>query len=95
MEIHFTSTVFKEGRMFVAHTPELDVSMCGATQQKALKNLKEAVRLFFEEAGKTGALERILEEAGYLRRSRGKIEGPRFISTQRLSIPLPLEHAKA
>src|SRR5689334_14161395 len=34
----------KEGRSFVAHTPELDVSSCGGTKEKAAKNLKEAVR---------------------------------------------------
>jgi len=45
MGIHLTSTIFKEGRMFVAHTPELDVPSCGTTREKALKNLKEAVRL--------------------------------------------------
>jgi predicted RNase H-like HicB family nuclease len=94
MEIQFTSHIFKEGRKFVAHTPELDVSSCGGTKQKALKNLKEAVRLFLEEAEKMGTLEQILEEAGYLK-GKSKLEGPKFISIQRISLPLPLEHAKA
>ena len=31
--------------MYVAHNPELDVSSCGATKEKALKNLKEAVQI--------------------------------------------------
>jgi predicted RNase H-like HicB family nuclease len=51
----------------VAHTRELDVSSCGGTRHKALQNLKEAVRLFLEEAEKMGTLEQILEEAGYLK----------------------------
>ena len=63
MEIQFTTQIFKEGRTFVAHTPELDVSSCGGTKEKAMRNLKEAVRLFLEEAEKMGTLERILEEA--------------------------------
>ena|ERR1039457_2928109 len=63
MEIQFTTQIFKEGRTFVAHTPELDVSSCGGTKEKALKNLEEAVRLFLEEAEKLGTLEQILEEA--------------------------------
>lgn len=67
MEIQFTTQIFKEGRAFVAHTPELDVSSCGGTKQKALKNLKEAVRLFLEEADKLGTLQQILEEAGFLK----------------------------
>jgi predicted RNase H-like HicB family nuclease len=64
MEIQFTNQILKEGRTFAAHTPELDVSSCGGTKKKALKNLKEAVRLFLEEAEKLGTLEQILEEAG-------------------------------
>jgi predicted RNase H-like HicB family nuclease len=94
MEIQFTTQIFKEGRTYVAHTPELDVSSCGGTQERALKNLKEAVRLFLEEADKMGTLNQILEEAGYLRRN-SKLQGPKFIGVQRVSLPLPLEHAKA
>ena len=57
MQIYFTTQIFKEGRLYVAHTPELDVSSCGSTKQKAQKNLLEAVRLFLEEAGKMGTLQ--------------------------------------
>jgi predicted RNase H-like HicB family nuclease len=64
MEIEFTAQIFREGRTYVAHTPELDVSSCGGTKEKALKNLKEAVRLFLEEAEKMGTLDQILQEAG-------------------------------
>jgi predicted RNase H-like HicB family nuclease len=94
MEIQFTTRVFKEGRAFVAHALELDVSSCGSTKEKAVKNLKQAVRLFLEEAEKMGTLDQILEEAGY---SKGKqrIASPQFISVQHLSLPFPLEHAKA
>jgi len=94
MEIQFTTHILKEGRTFVAHTPELDVSSCGGSKEKALKNLKEAVRLFLEEAEKLGTLEQILEEAGYLKRHR-RLEGPKFIGTQKVSLPLPTAHAKA
>src|ERR1700674_1051494 len=50
MEIQFTTRIFKEGRNYVAYALELEVSSCGGTKEKALKNLKEAVRLFLEEA---------------------------------------------
>jgi predicted RNase H-like HicB family nuclease len=63
MEIQFTTRIFKEGRTFVAHTRELDLSSCGGSRQKALQNLKEAVRLFLEEAEKMGTLQQILEGA--------------------------------
>jgi len=92
MEIQFTTRVFKEGRTFVAHALELDVSSCGGTEDKALKNLKEAVRLFIEEAENLGTLDQILEEAGY-GKSRQRLARP-FISVRRITLPLPLTHAK-
>jgi hypothetical protein len=93
MEIQFTTRIFKEGRTFVAQALELDVSSCGGTKEKALRNLKQAVRLFLEESEKMGTLEQILEEAGYGKRKR-KIVQPNFISVQRVTLPLPLTHAK-
>jgi predicted RNase H-like HicB family nuclease len=89
MDIEFTTQIFKEGRTFVAHTWELDLSSCGGTKEKALRNLKEAVRLFLEEAEKMGTLGQILDVAGNSRRKRG-LAGPKLISTQRVSMPLPL-----
>jgi len=93
MEIEFTSQVFKEGRLYVAHAPELDVSSCGGNPQKARKNLLEAVRLFLEEAEKMGTLERILQEAGFTRRKQ-KLQGPKLISLKRVSLPVLQMHAK-
>ena len=94
MEIQFTTRIFKEGRSYVAHALELDISSCGGSKDKALKNLKEAVRLFLEEADKMGTLEQILEEAGY-GKSKQKLAKRNFISVQRVTLPLPLTHAKA
>jgi predicted RNase H-like HicB family nuclease len=92
MDIQFTARVFKEGRTYVAHALDLDVSSCGGSEAKAVKNLKEAVRLFLEEAGNMGTLEQILAEAGYSR-SKQKL-APKLVSLQRMSLPLPLTHAK-
>jgi predicted RNase H-like HicB family nuclease len=65
MENQFTTRIFKEGRTFVAHALELDVSTRAGSEEKAIRNLKQAVRLFLEEAQRMGTLEQILEEAGY------------------------------
>ena len=92
MEIQFTTQVFQEGRTFIAYTRELDLSSCGGTEAKALSNLKEAVRIFLDEAERMGTLSQILEEAGYLKR-KGFYIGPKFVSTQSVSLPLPLQHA--
>lgn len=65
IEIQFTTRIFKEGRMFVAHALELDISSCGMTKEKAIRNLKEAMRLFLGEAESMRTLRQILEEAGH------------------------------
>ncbi len=94
MEIEFTTRIFKEGRTFVGRALELDVSSCGGSKERAPRNLKTAVRLFLEQAEKMGTLDRILEEAGYSKTKR-KIASPKFVSVQRITLPLSLTHAKA
>jgi predicted RNase H-like HicB family nuclease len=89
----FTSRVFREGRTFVAQTLELDVASCGGTKERARRNLKEAVRLFLEEAERMGTLEPILEEGGYAK-TKSRIASPKSISVRRVTLPLPLTQTK-
>ncbi|MSQ69937.1 MAG: type II toxin-antitoxin system HicB family antitoxin [Betaproteobacteria bacterium] len=44
----YTAIVEKEGDVYVALCPELDVASQGASIEKATANLKEAVELFLE-----------------------------------------------
>ena len=80
MDLHFTTHVFKEGRTFIAHTPQLDVSSCGGTRDRAVKNLREAVRLFLEEAARMGTLDQILDAAGFIR----GFDAPKFLPSARV-----------
>jgi predicted RNase H-like HicB family nuclease len=86
MNIQFTIRTFKEGRSFVAHAIDLDVSSCGGTREKALKNLHEAVTLLLEEAETMGTLTQILEECGYSRSGK-QIRSREFFSVQRVPLP--------
>ena len=88
MNIRFTAQVFKEGRMYVAHNPELDVSSCATTKNKALSNLKEAVHLFLEETENMGTLATILREAGFVKKSAKRFESSRFVTTRQVSLSL-------
>src|SRR5438128_1671840 len=63
--ISFTVHLFKEADMFVAYVPELDLSSCGETPEKARINIQDAVRGFLETANDEGTLTEILEEAGF------------------------------
>ena len=44
----FTAVITREGKVFVALCPELDVASQGTTVEDAAANLKEAVELFLE-----------------------------------------------
>jgi predicted RNase H-like HicB family nuclease len=66
-DVSFTVHTFKEGKTFVAYVPELDLSSCGATDEEARKNIRDAIRGFLETSAEMGTLTEILEEAGYER----------------------------
>lgn len=44
------SIVWKEGKYYVAQCLNIDVSSFGKTKKEALKNLDEALELYFEDA---------------------------------------------
>jgi predicted RNase H-like HicB family nuclease len=48
-KIEFASVVWREARYYVAQCLNVDVSSFGRTKPAALKNLKEAVQLYYED----------------------------------------------
>lgn len=89
MEINFTTQIWKEGKMYVSYCPELDVSSCGRTVEKARKNLLEAVEGFLEEAKKIGSLGEILRESGFVKEGQKKWKAPEWISLEREKLLIP------
>ena len=61
-----TVEIWKEGGMFTAYCPELDVVSCGHTQEEAKKNLGEVIEIQLEETDRLGTLKDFLAEAGYV-----------------------------
>ncbi len=84
--IEFDAIIFQEGKSFVAHCPELDVSSCGHSVDEARGGLKTAVRLFVGEAEKLGTLDDILKEAGCQLMDDGAWKAPRIVSTEVMSL---------
>lgn len=76
MRIFLTTKIWKEGRHFVAYTPELDVASQGKSSVHAEERLREAVALFLEETKRMGTLDRVLERAGFFK------EGHRWVAPQ-------------
>ena len=60
-----TVEIWKEGGMFTAYCPELDVASCGHTSEEAKKNLRDVIEIQLEETAKLGTLNDFLAEAGY------------------------------
>ena len=60
-----TEEIWKEGNMYTAYCPELDVVSCGRNVEEARKNLLEVIEIQLEETARLGTLKAFLEEAGY------------------------------
>jgi len=56
---NFTAIIEKEGNMYVALCPELDIASQGNSVEEARQNLKEAIELFLEEASPSEIKERV------------------------------------
>jgi len=65
MNISIRIEIFKEGDLYVALSPELNVSSFGETIEDAKNSLKEAVEAFIEGCQEMGTLEDVLEESGF------------------------------
>ncbi len=79
--------LFKENDQFVSLCPKLNVSSFGDTEEEAIKSLKEALSLFFEECDRIGTLRDVLEEVGFqMRDQRWVYREP--LTTEKLDIAL-------
>lgn len=65
MKISLRIEIFKEGDVYVALSPELNVSSFGETIEDAKKSVKEAIEAFIDECERMGTLEEVLEESGF------------------------------
>ncbi len=60
-----TEEIWKEGNMYTAYCPELDVVSCGTDIEEARSNLLEVIEIQLEESARLGTLKAFLEDAGY------------------------------
>lgn len=79
MSIGFPLTVkmMLDGRSsdapYIAYCPELDVSSCGPTEEKARLMLKQAIGITLNEAAKKGTLEEYMENVGFIRDRKNNV----------------------
>lgn len=58
-------TFFREGDMFIAHSPALDLSTAASDLEGAKRRFGEAALLFFEEIEKMGTTNQVLADLGW------------------------------
>lgn len=78
----------KEGNIFIAYTPALDLSTSGKTFEEARVHFEEAVNLFFEEIVEKGTLEEVLLDLGWKRKDDNFVP-PLAVSHQIESFCIP------
>jgi predicted RNase H-like HicB family nuclease len=67
MNLSIRVEIFKEDDLYVALSPELNVSSFGETIDEAKESIREAIEGFLEECREMGSLNEVLEESGFLR----------------------------
>ncbi|OGM93021.1 hypothetical protein A2935_03885 [Candidatus Wolfebacteria bacterium RIFCSPLOWO2_01_FULL_47_17b] len=70
MKLFLTTKIWREGKHYIAYTPELDVASQGGNPDRALERLREAVEIFLEETKRRGTLNEVLGQAGFLKKNR-------------------------
>jgi len=65
VKVQLPLLLWKEDDQYVAYTPALELSSCGASQEEAVAQFGEAVELFFETAEERKVLRELLESLGW------------------------------
>ncbi|MDE0483375.1 MAG: hypothetical protein OXI67_12415 [Candidatus Poribacteria bacterium] len=82
--------IWKEGNMYTAYCPELDVASCGRDIEEARNNLIQVIEIQLEETARLGTIKTFLEEAGYdLNTSQSTLQlDKQVISFNQLTVPI-------
>lgn len=80
---HLFGVIEREGDLFIAHCPPLDVATQGETRDEAKKNLLEACELFILSCLERGTLDAALRELGWVptKQGRGRLPAKAFPMT--------------
>ena len=69
--VMYHAEFFREGDLYVALAPELNVSSFGETLDEARRSIQEAVEAFVEECERMGTLNEVMEEAAFVKMDGG------------------------
>jgi hypothetical protein len=82
----------REGKLYVAYSPILDLSSCGKTMQEAQKRFANAVNLFLDELEAMGTLDEVLTELGWHKQEHPRKEWipPHILKHTQLEVRTPI-----
>lgn len=83
-------TIFKEGKYFIAHTPLLNLSVQGQTEEETRKRFAEAVVLFFEELEDMGTTDEVLLDLGWKKFKKEWRPPAVSLVAQPVEVPVPV-----
>lgn len=89
--VKITMEFWREGKFYIAHSPELDMIAQGNSLEEAKRNLIDVIEIQFEEMKKMGTLDEYLAEAGYISRNNLMESEKEIVSLDKTFITL--EHA--
>ena len=88
LKLNIQIDIIREGKMYVAYSPALDLASCGKTIEQAEKSFAEAADLFFESIIARGVYKETLLSLGWRVASK-QIWPPTIISRELSPIRIP------
>ena len=86
-QIKTTIEFWKEGTLYIAHAPELDMLAQGKTMEEARRNLLEVIEIQVEEMQQLGSLEEFLKETGFSFQQDGLISERDRVGYDKVFLP--------
>lgn len=88
VQLKLSVQITKQGKRFIAWTPDLDLSTSGRTLVEAKKRFAEAVHIFVEELIEAGTVDDVLSSLGWTKSQRAWMP-PKVIKEQTLNVTVP------
>ena len=89
-EFHLPYVLKKRQKWYLSVCPSLDIASQGATKEKALENLRDAIRGFLADCFERGTLDEVLQQAGFVSARKPPARLHRPAGARRLTVPIAL-----
>ncbi|MEK7523614.1 MAG: hypothetical protein AAB588_01155 [Patescibacteria group bacterium] len=89
VQVKLQVDLIKQGKVYIAYSPALDLSTTGKNAKQAQKRFAEMVDIFFEELIENNTLEEVLQDLGWIKVKK-KWEPPQIISQKSFDVRVPV-----